>query len=620
MDKKKIEELREQNKIVAKAIKEIIAESKTTEEKIYWTKKLNNFEACGDVRTKGSGNSYVYNCREKFCCVCQEKEKNKRFLKLYNEAFNISRERLEAGYVEAFLTLNYNYNAEEIAGLSLAEQIKFFKKLLNKFKKKAEKMGSIGAITKIEFPYLYNVEKFQIHAHSWICIEEKNIFQLSEIWKKATQGKGNLHIGSDNKEENAETKLYYKCGNKKRNGNISVKKICNYLAKHYLSTALQSNKENEELEETQAETEENRTCGTFEKIKNIEVLKQLIKATTGELEAFQCLSINGIYNKTNAEKERKKEKSRRFSVLEFDKKKLENNDDDCNIYISGNDLLVEFKSNNNTIKAVEKKYGGRVETIKGKNVWGDAIELGNYTQVRKIGAIKKKPIVKKQSETTKKTGVTFENFEVFGNIETIKQNIIRNGEQGKIWASQMVQELLPYTDTEADKDKELERENNELKEANDLLKIENIKLMKENEILRMRNTLQNKRKAKQIEEISNEKNKIIKELRMELEATKKAYSSTERKEEAEKGEQKQASELIVVKDDDGNKVEVIEYKMRKGGGYCYISKDRTKAFTNSCYCKKYDNKGAFDVHEITEVMQNKGFEKFSEQFGLEKVE
>ena len=493
MDKKKIEELREQNKLIAKAIKEIIEEAGTTEEKIYWTKKLNNFEACGDVRTRANGNNYVYNCREKFCCVCQEKEKNKRFLKLYNEAFNISRERLEAGYVEAFLTLNYNYNAEEIAGLSLAEQIKFFKKLLNKFKKKAEKMGSIGAITKIEFPYLYNVEKFQIHAHSWICIEEKNVFQLQEIWKKVTQGKGNLHIGSDNKEENAEISLYYRCGNKKRNGNISVKKICNYLAKHYLSTALQSNNDNEELEETQAETEENRTYGTIEKIKNIEVLKQLIKAINGQLEAFQCLSVSGIYNKTNAERERKKEKSRRFSVLEFDKKKLENNDDDCNIYISGNDLLVEFKSNNNTIKAVEKKYGGRVETIKGKNVWGDAIELGNYTQVRKIGAIKKKPIAKKQSETTKKTGVTFENFEIFGNIETIKQNIIRNGEQGKAWACEVVQELLPYTDTENDRVKELERENNELREANDLLKIENIELMKENEILKMRNNLQNKR-------------------------------------------------------------------------------------------------------------------------------
>lgn len=486
MDKKKIEELREQNKLIAKAIKEIIKEAGTTEEKILWTKKLSNFEACGDVRTKGNGNSYVYKCREKFCCVCNEKEKNKRFLKLYNEAFNISRERLEIGYAEAFLTLNYNYNAKEFEGLNLAEQIKFFKKLLNKFKKKAEKMGSIGTITKIEFPFLYNVKKFQLHAHIWICIEEKNLFQLQEVWKKITSGSGNLHIGSDNKEENAETKLYYKCGNKKRNGNISVKKICNYLAKHYISTALQSNSDNEELEETQAETQENRTCGTFEKIKNIEVLKQLIKAINGQLEAFQCLSVSGIYNKTNAEKERKAEKSRMFSIIGYDPKMLQVNDDDCDIYKSGNDLLVKYKSNNNTIKAVEKKYGGRVDVIKGKNVWGDAIELGDYTQVRKIGVVKKKPIAKKQSETTKKTGVTFKNFEVFGNIETIKQSIAENGEQGKAWACEVVRELLPYTETETDRVKELERENN-------LLKIENIELMKENEILKMRNDLQSKR-------------------------------------------------------------------------------------------------------------------------------
>lgn len=482
MDKKKIEELREQNELIAKAIKEIINESKTTEEKIYWTKKLSNFEKCGDVRTKGNGNSYVYNCREKFCCVCQEKEKNKRFLKLYNEAFNISREKLESRYAEAFLTLNYNYNSKEFENLSLAEQIKFFKKLLNKFKKKAEKLGTIGTITKIEFPYLHNVEKFQLHAHIWICIEEKNLFQLQEVWKKITSGSGNLHIGSDNKEENAETSLYYRCGNKKRNGNISVKKVCNYLAKHYISTALQSNSENEEKE---AETQENRTCGTIEKIKNIEVLKQLIKAVTGQLEAFQCLSVNGIYNKTNAEKERKAEKSRMFSIIGYDPKMLQVNDDDCDIYKSGNDLLVKYKSNNNTIKAVEKKYGGRVDVIKGKNVWGDAIELGDYTQVRKIGVVKKKPIAKKQSETTKKTGVTFKNFEVFGNIETIKQSIAENGEQGKAWASQMVQELLPYV-AETDRVKELERENN-------LLKIENIELMKENEILKMRNDLQSKR-------------------------------------------------------------------------------------------------------------------------------
>lgn len=487
MDKKKIEELREQNELIAKAIKEIIEESKTTEEKIYWAKKLSNFEKCGDVRTKGNGNNYVYNCREKFCCVCQEKEKNKRFLKLYNEAFNISRERLEIGYAEAFLTLNYNYNSKEFENLSLAEQIEFFKKLLNKFKKKAEKMGSIGTITKIEFPFLYNVEKFQIHAHIWICIEEKNLFQLQEVWKKITSGSGNLHIGSDNEEENAETKLYYKCGNKKRNGNISVKRICNYLAKHYISTALQSNSDNEELEETQ----ENKTCGTFEKIKNIEVLKQLIKATAGQLEAFQCLSINGIYNKTNAEKERKKEKSRMFSIIGYDPKMLQGNDDDCDIYKSGNDLLVRYKSNNNTIKAIERKFGGKVDTIKGQGIWADTIQLGEYEQIRKVGTVKKKPIAKKQ-ETTKKTGVTFKNFEVFGNIETIKQNIIRSGEQGKAWASQMVQELLPYV-AEIDKVKELERESNELREANNLLKIENIELIKENEILRKRNNLQSKR-------------------------------------------------------------------------------------------------------------------------------
>lgn len=126
---------------------------------------------------------------------------------------------------------------------------------------------------------------------------------------------------------------------------------------------------------------------------------------------------------------------------------------------------------------------------------------------------------------------------------------------------------------------------------------------------------------KQIEEISNEKNEIInkqektiKELKMQYEATKKAYSSTERKEEAE--QQKQG---LMIKDEAGNNVEVVEYKMTKGGGYCYISKDKTKAFTNSCYCKRYDGKGAFNVHELTEMLTNKGFERFSEEFKLEKM-
>ena len=184
MDAQRLQELREQNELIAKAIKEIIEEAGTTEEKIYWAKKLSNFESCGDVRTRKNGNSYVYKCREKFCCVCQEKEKNKRFLKLYNEAFNISREKLESGYAEAFLTLNYNYNAEEFEGLSLAEQIEFFKKLLNEFKKKAEKFGSIGTIIKIEFPYLYNIKKFQIHAHAGYVLKKKTFFNCQKFGKK----------------------------------------------------------------------------------------------------------------------------------------------------------------------------------------------------------------------------------------------------------------------------------------------------------------------------------------------------------------------------------------------------------------------------------------------------
>ena len=93
------------------------------------------------------------------------------------------------------------------------------------------------------------------------------------------------------------------------------------------------------------------------------------------------MSINGIYNKTNAEKERKKEKSRRFSVIQYDPKLLEANSDDCNIFRNENDLLIEYKSNNNTIKAITEKFGGVVETIKGKGVFADTVELGEYEQI-----------------------------------------------------------------------------------------------------------------------------------------------------------------------------------------------------------------------------------------------
>ena len=113
--------------------------------------------------------------------------------------------------------------------------------------------------------------------------------------------------------------------------------------------------------------------------------------------------------------------------------------------------------------------------------------MGDFKEV-KTNFVMKRKAKKKTPVTTKKTGVT---FEAFGNIETIKQNIIRSGKEGQTWASQVVYELLPYT-AEIDRVKELERENNELRENADTLEIKIIELTKENEVLKMRNDLQNK--------------------------------------------------------------------------------------------------------------------------------
>lgn len=164
-----------------------------------------------------------------------------------------------------------------------------------------------------------------------------------------------------------------------------------------------------------------------------------------------------------------------------------------------------------------------------------------------------------------------------------------------------------------------ETENDEMKQQMEQMK-KQMEQMAE-ELKRMKQEREQERQAKAEAEARAEQE--AEALKQELEELKRSKKETETKAEAkakaEKGE-RQEQGFLIIKDDDGNKVEVIEYKMRKGGGYCYISKDRTKAFTNSCYCTKYDNKGAFNVHEITEVMKDKGFERFSEEFKLEKVE
>lgn len=164
-----------------------------------------------------------------------------------------------------------------------------------------------------------------------------------------------------------------------------------------------------------------------------------------------------------------------------------------------------------------------------------------------------------------------------------------------------------------------ETENDEMKKQMEQMK-KQMEQMAE-ELKRMKQEREQERQAKAEAEARAEQE--TEALKQELEELKRSKKETETKAEAkakaEKGE-RQEQGFLIIKDDNGNKVETIEYKMRKGGGYCYISKDKTQAFTNSCYCRKYDGKGAFNVHEITEVMKDKGFERFSEEFKLEKVE
>lgn len=162
-------------------------------------------------------------------------------------------------------------------------------------------------------------------------------------------------------------------------------------------------------------------------------------------------------------------------------------------------------------------------------------------------------------------------------------------------------------------------ENDEIKQQMEQMK-KQMEQMAE-ELKRMKQEQKQERQAK-VEAETRAKQKA-EALKQELEELKRSKKETETKAKAKAKAEKENNfkeKAIIINVENGNKVEVVEYKMTKGGGYCYISKDKTQAFTNSCYCEKYDNKGAFNIHEITEVMQSEGFERFSEQFGLEKIE
>ena len=467
MKAEKLKELKARNVLVENIFEKMRNVANTESEILHWTSSLERLKECGTRQYKTQG--AMYKCRGKYCRVCLSDQRYKRYNKILN-AFEVSEKKLEKGYVEAFLTLNFNYNSEDVKNMKLAEYLKYFQKMFQKFKKELEKQDCLGYIYKKEFPYVCE-KKFQLHYHVWICIKQENLEKLQKIWHKITNKQGNLHVGSC---EEYQMYKYYKCNQSKRNSKVEVEKIANYLAKSYLSAT-------------------EKTTGKNMLVENIEdekVLEELIEKTDRQLENLRCLNFYGIFDVAKSENERKKEKSRMFIVQNYDKEKFENEKDYLNaeIYTNNEDtLLLKFKSNNNSVKDIEEMLKATVTALKGRGIWKDTIEMGDFKEV-KTNFVMKRKAKKKTPVTTKKTGVT---FEAFGNIETIKQNIIRSGKEGQTWASQVVHELLPYT-AEIDRVKELERENNELKKAYDLLEIKIIELTKENEVLKMRNNLQNK--------------------------------------------------------------------------------------------------------------------------------
>lgn len=546
MKAEKLKELKAKNVLIENIFEKMRDEAQTEQERRNLISSLERIKECGTRQYKTQG--AMYKCRSKYCRVCLSDEKHKRYNKILN-AFEMSEKKLKKGYVEAFLTLNYDYTSDKVKDMKIAEYLKYFQKMFQKFKKELEKNDCLGYICKKEFPYVLENKKFQLHYHVWICIKQKNLLKLQRIWQEITQKNGNLHIGSC---EEYQMYKYYKCNQSKRNSKVEVEKIANYLAKSYLSVTEKAGKNM-----------------LVENIEDEKVLEELIEKTASQLENFRCLGFSGIYNLTIYEKERKSEKSRMFEVFEYDPKilkemKLPNAD----IFSDEEKrkLLLKFDVNNNTVEKIEKKFGGKACAFKGKGEWAKKLEQGNFEEIKRIGMknIEKKPIVKKKTPvTTEKT--TVETFEIFGNIEEIKQKIIDSGTGAMAWATELVQVILPYT-------------NIKIKQSSD----------------------EDKQTIEKLE-------KRVKELEKETEKFKVAKTFSDEK-------QSEKSDFIVIQDENET-IELEEYKMTNGGGYCYITKDKNKAYINTMFAKKYDKK-SFRAERIEHY---KNFEEFNEKYQLKKT-
>lgn len=563
MKNKELKELKARNVLVEDVIKKIKIETDNINKKLEYSRRYKKIKACGTSEMRSDGKIYINKCNDKFCRICLARERRKRFNKL-KKIFEKSETKFKKGYVEAFLTLNFNYDSEDVKNMKLAEYLEYFQKMFKKFCEELKKIDCPGYIYKKEFPFIFQNEKFNLHYHLWVCIKKENLEKLQKNWHKITNGQGNLHIGNTKNENFGITQKFYECEENKRNiSKRQVEKICNYLAKSYLSSAVKYD-----------EKAENDKIGLVEDIKNKEVLEKMIKATDNQLDNFKCLGYSGIYNLTIYEKERKSEKSRMFEVFEYDPKILkEMKLPNCCIFSDEEKrkLLLKFDVNNNTVERIEKIFKGKACAFKGKGEWAKKLEQGNFKEIKEIKRIgmkniEKKPIVKKKTPVT--TEKTTETFEIFGNIEEIKQKIIDSGTGAMAWATELVQVILPYT-------------NIKIKQSSDEDK-QTIKNLKE-----------------KVEELQTEIRGFG------IEKKQKTFSNEK---------QSEKSDFIVIQNENET-IELEEYKMINGGGYCYITKDKNKAYINTMFAKKYDKK-SFRAERIEHY---KNFEEFNKKYQLKKT-
>ena len=559
MKNKEIEELKARNVLVEDVIKKIKIETDNINEKLEYSKRYERIKKCGTSEMRSDGKIYINKCNDKFCRICLTRERRKRFNKL-KKIFEKSETKLEKGYVEAFLTLNFNYNSEHVKNMKLAEYLEYFQKMFKKFCEELKKFDCLGYIYKKEFPFIFQNEKFNLHYHVWICAKKEDLKKLQSVWHKITKKRGNLHIGNLKEENFGITQKFYECEENKRNiSKRQIEKICNYLAKSYLSSTVKYDEK--------AENDSDK-IGLVEDIKNKEVLEKMIKATDNQLDNFKCLGYSGIYNLTIYEKERKSEKSRMFEVFEYDPKILkEMKLPNCCIFLDEEKrkLLLKFDVNNNTVEKIEKKFGGKACVLKGKGKWSEKLELGNFKEIKRIGMknIEKKPIKKKKTPVTTEKAET---FEIFGNIEEIKQKIINGGNGAMAWATELVQVILPYTN---------------------------------------------------IKQSSNEDKQTIKNLKAKVEElqTQIRGFGIEKKQKTFSNEKQSEKNNFITIELAGEIVELEEYKIGIGGGYCYITKDRSEAYVNTMFAEKYDKK-SFKAERIEHY---KNFEEFNKKYQLKKT-